>query len=452
MTTVRDRVKREPDIFLRLAQNSMVVAASLRERFVENTLDLADQIRQRLQANDLGGLSMTDFTKTTSTETKLDRITVCFIDGGVGEAEIFFRIPLIVRGGIFRIKEGERDLEKRETFEFFPVLIGDLEGGEKSRGDYSTVVRTIIELCSVLRVLGEHQYSDVNLIMLHGPLLYRLSAYTDHWFFEKDIDIMTETAGEIIREFREGCKNCPIYNDNWCPGWKLQKKVRANCLIAFLLSKAIKQAAEKGKSLVGVVERASATELSKVLFERMLRTDAALAQRFLGRCVENYSLDAEKIVTVANFTDPLIFSLVLGAGEYTSFYPAEERYRGFTGKLSGFRQKLPAISYTYLKPVDNAMAIRVEFPMESVENQETSALFKVYEYSRLLPNYAFPIGLDIADKFAKVPNWLIEAYRKYILFNFGRLSLDKALDEQELRRLLMFYYLHQRDFALRPPT
>lgn len=450
MATVRDRVKREPDIFLRLAQNSMVVAASLREKFVENTLDLGDRIRQRLQANDLGGLSISDFTQMRTSKSGLGRITVCFIDGGVGEVEIFFKIPLIVRGGIFRIKEGERDLERRETFEFFPILIGDLEGGEKSRGDYSTVIRIIIELCSVLRVLSEHQYSDVNMIMLHGPLLYRLSAYTDHWFFEKDIDIMTQTAGDIIGEFREECKGCPIYNDNWCPAWKSQKKVRANCLISFLLGKAIRQATDQRKSFVGVVERASATEISKVLFERMLHTDAELLTKFLGRDVENYSRDAEKVVEAANFTDSLVFSLVLAAGEYTSFYRARERYSGFRGELNGFAQKLPMISYTYLKPVDNAMAIRVEFPAESGENQQMAALSKAYEYSRLLPNYAFPIGLDIADKFAKVPNWLTEAYRKYILFNFGRLGLDRELDEQELRRLLMFYYLHQREFTLRP--
>jgi len=425
----------------------MAVAKSIRENFVENTLELAGKLRENLEKKSLDGLAIE---KLDSNQNR--RITASFIDGGVGEADIFFRIPLIVRGGIFRIKEGERDLEKRETFEFFPVLIGDLEGGDKFGNDYSSVIRIIIELCSILRVLHDSKYQDVNLIMLHGPLLYRLSAYTDHWFFENDIDIMTQTSGELVQEFREDCKTCAVYKDSWCGIWKEQKKVRANCLISFLLNKAIKESSAKGIDLAGVVERASATEISRDIFEKMLHLDADLSIKFLGRSVENYSNDAEKIVKSANFTDSLIFSLALNAGEYLSFYAAKERYSGFSGPLDGFGERLPKIFYTYLKSVDNTMSIRVEFPKELNQNNQKEALLKVYEYSRLLPNYAFPVGLDIADKFAKVPGWLLEAYRKYIMFNFGRLAIDKDLDQQELQKILMFYYLHQRDFMFRPKS
>jgi len=447
MSDIRDRVRSEPDIFLRLTQNSMAVAKSIRENFVENTLELAGKLRENLESNSLDGLTIK---KLANNQNR--RITASFIDGGVGEADIFFRVPLIVRGGIFRIKEGERDLEKRETFEFFPVLIGDLEGGEKFGNDYSSVIRIIIELCSILRVLHDSKYQDVNLIMLHGPLLYRLSAYTDHWFFENDIDIMTQTSGELVQEFREDCKSCTVYKDSWCGIWKEQKKVRANCFISFLLNKAIKESPAKNIDLVGVVERASATEISRDIFEKMLHLDADLSIKFLGRSVDNYSNDAEKIVKSANFTDSLIFSIVLNAGEYLSFYAAKERYSGFSGPLEGFGKRLPRVSYTYLKSVDNTMSIRVEFPKDSDKDGQKDALLKVYEYSRLLPNYAFPVGLDIADKFAKVPGWLLEAYRKYIMFNFGRLALDKELDQQELQKILMFYYLHQRDFMLRPKS
>jgi hypothetical protein len=447
MASIKDRIRGEPDIFLRLAQNSMVVAASIRENFVDNTLDLAGEIRGRLENNGFDGLTIGRFPKISGSEAR--RITASFIDGGVGEAEIFFRVPLIVRGGIFRIKEGERDLEKRETFEFFPVLIGDLEGGEKYRQDYSSVVRIIIELCSVIRVLDDNRYSDVSLIMLHGPLLYRLSAYTDHWFFEKDVDCMTQGVGQIVEQFREDCRECSIYRD-WCKVWRDEKRIRANCLISFLLNKAIKGSIDRRVDLVGVVERASATEVSKVILEKMLHLTPDVSLKFLGRVVENYRDDAYRIARSANFTDPLIFSLVLNAGEYTSFYNAEERYGGFSSDLKGFKQKLPRISYTHLKPVDNAMAVRVEFPLVLSEDARVKALSKAYEYSRLLPNYAFPIGLDIADKFAKVPGWLVEAYRRYIMYNFGRLALDKELNEGELRKILMFYYLHQRDSGLRP--
>ena len=50
---------------------------------------------------------------------------------------------------------------------------------------------------------------------------------------------------------------------------------------------------------------------------------------------------------------------------------------------------------------------------------------RVYLYSRLLPNYGFPVGLDIADKFAHVPNWMTRAYEKMIRHTLG-MSLQKA--------------------------
>ena len=42
---------------------------------------------------------------------------------------------------------------------------------------------------------------------------------------------------------------------------------------------------------------------------------------------------------------------------------------------------------------------------------------KDYEYilatARLLPNYCFPVGLNVVDKFAKIPNWMSKASRRY---------------------------------------
>ncbi len=206
----------------------------------------------------------------------------------------------------------------------------------------------------------------------------------------------------------------------------------------------------KGIDFVGVVERPDATEIGAILFEYLLKEEPNLAKDYLGRPVKNYKNDAREIIRAGNYNDPLLFSIILSPGEYIGFCDAEERYSGFVGKFRDFGHKLPRISYTYLKPIENAMAIRVEFPQKLANSRKEVGLYKTYEYSRLLPNYAFPIGLDVADKFAKVPKWMVEAYRKYILFNFGRLTLDKELEEHELRKILMFFYLHRRDFQLRP--
>ncbi|MBI4547595.1 MAG: DNA double-strand break repair nuclease NurA [Ignavibacteriae bacterium] len=448
--SIKDRIRQEPDLFLRIAQSSMTVAASVRKNFLDNTLDFAELLREQIKKGEMDGLVIHE------SDLKLgkEQITTCFIDGGVGEAEIFFRVPLIVRGGIFRIKEGEHDLQRRETFEFFPVLIGNLEGGEKGRHDYSTVVRIIIELCSILRVLSEEKYKDVSLIMLHGPLLYRLSAYSPHWFYKKDIDVMTEGADELIQQFEESFRDCPVVfggqHHCWCYNHRSDNTLKANCFISFLLNMVILVAQKRGVDLIGVVERAEATEITHNIMVKALKSDSGVTEKFLGRPLRNYEADAEQIIRSTNYNDSFLFSLILNPGEYISFYDAKDRYSGFVGELADFEKKLPLISYTYLKPVQNALAIRVEFPTLQVPSARIRALCKTYEYSRLLPNYAFPVGLDIADKFAKVPAWMVEAYKKYVLFNFGRLAIDQQLNQEELERVLLFYYLHQREFNLRP--
>jgi hypothetical protein len=449
-----NKIKSQPDIFLMLAQNSLTVAKSIRHNFVENTFELADKILELL-TNKV--ITDTEVRNVLSDCAPLEKkyITASFVDGGVGNIEIFNIIPLIVRGGIFRIKEGERDIEKRETFEFFPVLIGDIEGGEKTSGDYSSVIRIIIELSSIIRILINEKFKDVDLIMLHGPLLYRLSAYSIHWFYKEDYKIILtdeDFGNEMLIEFDDYFKNIKLTdsNDVIITQYKHENKINANCFISFLLNKAIKLAKDKNVTLVGVVERPTATEIIRKILPKTFEKNPTLVDKFIKDKLDNFEKDSEKVIRSGRFNDALIFSLILNVAEYTDFYKAKERYTGFSGNLSGFEENLPRIIYSLMKPVNNTLAIRMEMPDDSIDKFRLIAIKKVYEYSKILPNYAFPIGLDVADKFAKVPNWLTEAYKKYILFNFGKLVTDQELNTDEMLRLLQFYYLNQRDFQFRP--
>lgn len=458
-----ERLRREPDIFLRLAESSLTVAKSLRRHYLEVTLGLAERIRAGLLAGELGDALTIEQVDSSSDSIPL---TVCFVDGGVGEANLFFRVPLIVRGGVFRVREGERDLQRRETFELSPVLIGDLEGGDKSRSDYASVVRITVELMALLRVLEDQRYSDVELIMLHGPLLYRLSAYTDHWFYVGDIrriaeDLERSRPGafdDLMAGYWEFCKEDPEPRE-WLSVWSKENKVRATHMIAYLLKTVIERCRQRGVLLVGVVERAAATEVTRGLFKEALSRGLIGPQdpayTYFGLDPQaQHSRNAELILAKGNYQDPLFLSLVLEPGEHLSLWQAEERYTGFSqsGDLRGFggwlRSVVP-ISYTYLKPIEDTLALRIEFPSAGLYGVRTT-LRKVYQYSRLLPRYAFPVGLDVVDKFARVPKWMAEAYRKYILLNFGRLPERGAGDATEIERILLFYHLKDRTFFGRP--
>lgn len=447
----KEGMKKQPDIFLLIAQKSLTVAQSIRHRFVDNTFELADKLEELIKKNEFVGFKIkviTDFLKN-------QYITAGFVDGGLSNVEIFNSIPLIIRGGIFEVKEGEQDLEKREIFEFFPVLIGDVEGGEKSNNDYASVIRIISELGSVMRILTNEKFLDIRLIMLHGPLLYRLSAYSDHWFYKDDYKtiLSDKNFGDgLIKEFESEFRSYYFKDPNTTviKDYKRESKINANCFIAFLLKKAFYLSKKKNIALVGVVERPTATEIIQNILPKTLEKFPDLTDKFLITRTKDYKLDAESIINNSRFNDPLIFAMILKVGEYLSFYKAKERYTGFSGKLAGFEKNLPGIRYSYLRSSYRTLPIRVEIPQDATQENEDIAIKKVYEYSKILPNYAFPIGLHVADKFAKVPNWLTDAYKKYILFNFGKLVSDEELNTDEMFRLLQFYFLNQRDFFYRP--
>src|SRR5262249_37424424 len=76
---------------------------------------------------------------------------------------------------------------------------------------------------------------------------------------------------------------------------------------------------------------------------------------------------------------------------------------------------------------------------------------RAYLYARLLPGYSFPVGLDIVDKYARVPDWLTTAYAKLIRHQLG-VSLQRGdIDDAQMRRILIqALYMRHRDWLLRP--
>jgi len=64
--------------------------------------------------------------------------------------QISSQIPILLRVGSYTVKVGERKLAERENFGYYPVILGDLQGGTKDRKDFVDVVRITAELLSLL--------------------------------------------------------------------------------------------------------------------------------------------------------------------------------------------------------------------------------------------------------------------------------------------------------------
>jgi hypothetical protein len=111
----------------------------------------------------------------------------------------------------------------------------------------------------------------------------------------------------------------------------------------------------------------------------------------------------------------------------------------------------PRVSGFYVHVSDTVEPIRVEVVTDLGEEQVQAAAQRSYLYARLLPQYGFPVGLDIADKHAKVPAWMTQAYSKLIRHHLG-VSLQRGeITDTDLRRILVqAIYMTHRDWLFRP--
>jgi len=93
----------------------------------------------------------------------------------------------------------------------------------------------------------------------------------------------------------------------------------------------------------------------------------------------------------------------------------------------------------------------LKYLCELGSEQLEEAARRTYLYARLLPGYGFPVGLDIVDKYAHIPNWMTNAYSKIITYQLG-VSLQRGeINDAEMRRILVqAIYMTKRDWLFRP--
>jgi hypothetical protein len=111
----------------------------------------------------------------------------------------------------------------------------------------------------------------------------------------------------------------------------------------------------------------------------------------------------------------------------------------------------PKVRGCYVHISETTNPIRVEVFDELGSGQIEEAAQHAYLYARLLPGYGFPVGLDIVDKYAHIPNWMTDAYSKIIRYQLG-VSLQRGeINDAEMRRILVqAIYMTKRDWLFRP--
>lgn len=481
---VLEDIQRQPHIFIKLSENALIVAESLRNNYFNNTTQFIKDLRKAVRAyergrrsepvltvNSIGNISWSD----------LQGEMVTFIDGGLGQVQLSSQVPILLRVGSYCVKTGERKISEREQFGYYPVILGDIEGGSKERKDFPDIVRITAELLGGLAAL--ERTPELRLLMFHGPLVYLMNAYAGHTpFTEQDIDLFLNHYAQdqnLSRELKDGflkeakIKIYPKIIPERADEWSSRKLFEPLSWISFLYRKLIAIAKQRDPRpiIAGVVERGQLREFSeKILLERVFRGLREKGkENYFNETYGRTDLTSPKtLLDRLAYTDSLLLAMLLTPGQYS-----EPWHINKYGGLSKYRITLPGESFSveanwsclrtlsdiafpkvlgcYVHVSETTEPIRVEIFSELGEDQILEAAKRAYLYARLLPRYGFPIGLDIVDKYAHIPNWMTDAYSKIIRYQLGISLQSGEIDDAEMRRILIqAMYMTKRDWLFRP--
>jgi hypothetical protein len=469
-----------PHLFLRLVENTLTVAQSLQSNYFNSTARFVDHLRRSLRkAEPIIKTARVD----AATWDGLRGEVVTFIDGGVGQAQIASRVPLVLRVGSYAVRTGERNIRERERFAYYPILLGELEGGSKDRPDFVDIVRITAELLGGLAAL--ERTPDLRVLMFHGPLVYLVSGYAGHTpFTEADIDLflhqygLTPETGQSLKDRFVTAARLDIYpamTTERVDHLADRRLFEPLAWMAFLYRELIAQAQRRRPATIvtGVVERGGRVhEFSKtVLLRRVFRKLRETGQAdYFNKLFGRTDLTSESaLLERLGYTDALLLGMMLDPGSYSEPWLMDAKYAGLRGgdvRLPGEEASLrlhwgalapgrdfsfPRVLGAYLQVSETTEPLRIEVFPELGDDQLHEAASRVYLYARLLPGYGFPVGLDIADRFAHVPNWLTDAYGKMIKHHLATALQTGDISDEALRKVIVqAIYLTNRDWLFRP--
>lgn len=448
-----DHLQGDPDLFVRIAENALLVADDLRREYFQSTLGIAREMRTVFRSG-------SGRHRITAVDTvPMPPVPVAFIDGGIAQADLSIAAPLVVRAGIFRVKPGERDLEKRETFDHFPLMLGQLRGGLKADRRYGDVVRQLVELGAMVAALEDDAFDDIRLLMLHGPLQFVSGPFFGHWFFPEDYEAMLQRNDAerpyvltTLSKFAGWCKECHLQGTERCTRDIGDKHLPAVCMMAFLQHHILERARHKGVLVCGVVERSFGRSVTRHVVKEMLTTRPELFDRLLGAIEmrgRGVTAQVDAILDATRYNDAVLLALAMNRGEALEWYPVNPRLKINDERVALF----PDVQNTFVRVTSAKYPMRIEVPAGYGAEECEGVLRRAYEYASLLPGYAFPIGLDIADKYAAIPGWMTKAYHQLILAEYGRLLAGEFVemtDTEALKAMIVMQGTGRRSRRTRP--
>lgn len=440
--TIKEKV-RSPFLFEQMFKASGDLSAHEHVIFLETVEALASQLRSALLASNR--IIKLEKNHPRAWAAVKDQ-AIGFVDGGLAGLSMLGATPVAARVGGYIVRPGNTTPE-REQFIELKRLISELyasaDGGVYD-GHFPEVsalrdaARISIEAAGAVKLVKE--IPDLKHLFMHGALVNPVSRYTDMMQNEKVVCRFPNFSGEALRELLTGVDPVPAGRD-------------ANFIAIYLRQL---QALESSDiSVCGVIEREATT--ASVIRSVLNSLDDLVIADVLSMPPATWKKEFRRAVTPEDesdfyggrITDSLLFRCVLEPGE--ALVPVEIDRNEMRRAPAAWHDTIthyPKPQVSYLQPSEWSSPIRLEiFGRDKGKFENIADL--IYHCSLLLPKYAFPAGLDIVDKFARVPNWMSKPVNTHTAVQALKQAIDRE-DEKLFNTIRRMLCGSDREWLLRP--
>ena len=436
---------RSPHILGQMLRVASDLSAPAQLRFLETVEQLAAELRRVLvETGSIVRIDKNHGRLWASVSGK----PIGFVDGGLANLPMQGSAPVAARVGSYTVIPGERGPD-RERFTVLKQLIDDLYAHDEGSifesafpdvGALRYAARISIEAAGAVRLLADQ--GDLAWAFLRGALVNPVSRYTD-----------------VMRD-REVRYRFPDFSPSALaellpPGEPPRQGRDRNFISVHLRQLELLSIAQA--VVCGVVERESATtsvcqavlnSLEDDLIRDFLPRPPAEWKRWFRAAVDpsdDHEFEGQRI------TDSLLFRCVLEPGE--ALRPVAINRNDTSRTPDRWRDviaRYPKPHVSYLQVTEWNSPIRLEvFEKDLDRFRDTADL--VMHCALLLPRDASPAGLDIVDKFARIPDWISRPVSARAAVHAMKQALDRgdARSFDTLRRTLCG---SGREFLLRSGT
>ena len=425
---IKNKIKANSSLFIKFVKSAVTASPKVQNNFLDVTAQVALTIQKII--DDANLVVDLDY-KGNDFWLKNRCKTSCFIDGGVDRTSIISSAPLSIRAGSYIVKPDAED-KHREFFEESMVFLGDLYDPKNELYDLSDDdfdedqmlnkkkdgARIIFEAVTIVKHILLNRKFDY--CFLHGPIEATVMPFTVMGF-----PTFTKFAVENM---------LPFYNKN-----KLNAEARHFINVYLEALKYIKQSKFP---VYGIVE----TSNSAPYIKNLLYT-----YKSKGIISDKDFRNTLSTIKKYKITDSHLLEIILKNGQALKPLEVKKQIKGFSVTSgSAWEDKMesfPSVHIGYIKTTNHSSPIRIESLKSPTDFQ------KDFEYilatARLLPNYGFPVGLNIVDKFAKIPNWMSKASRRYYATHLLKQAI-KSKDQNTISLAVKILSRKVRSWRNRP--